>query len=356
MASNTFFFIPDISGFTTFVKSVAVEHSQHIIAELLELIIDTDELELSVAEVEGDAVFFYKQNELPPAEKIVEQVQKTYVRFHEHLKQYETRRICQCGACSSASKLSLKFIVHEGEASFIKVKGSEKPFGEDVIRVHRLLKNSIAKKEYLLYTNNLLDHTKVNRYDKEWAMSEEGEDEHEGLGFIAYKSIDLSFLKELVTTPPPPKFQPLNNDPVLVSISIKSDKSKVFEIITNLDEREKWNPDVPEFKYNKGEVNRVGTTHICVLSNRTIEFETVTQDFGKDKFVYGEKSIQVPLLKEATSYFIVDGNEEETTVRVEIHYKALPLLGWLAKLLLIGQFKKQMKKNLLLIKELAEAA
>ena len=127
----------------------------------MELIIDSDDLKLSVAEVEGDAVFFYKVEDVPKANDILEQIQKTYVRFHEQLKLYETRRICDCGACSTAANLSLKFIVHEADLSMITVKGKEKPFGEDVIRIHRLLKNSIAEKEYLLYTENMLDKAEL---------------------------------------------------------------------------------------------------------------------------------------------------------------------------------------------------
>ena len=48
-------FIPDISGFTDFVNSTEVAHSQHVIEELLELIIANDELGLTVSEIEGDA-------------------------------------------------------------------------------------------------------------------------------------------------------------------------------------------------------------------------------------------------------------------------------------------------------------
>ncbi len=35
------FFIPDISGFTNFVNNTELEHSIHIISELLELLIDS---------------------------------------------------------------------------------------------------------------------------------------------------------------------------------------------------------------------------------------------------------------------------------------------------------------------------
>ncbi len=49
-------FIPDITGFTKFVNDTEVAHGHHIVAELLELIIDSDQLGMTVSEVEGDAV------------------------------------------------------------------------------------------------------------------------------------------------------------------------------------------------------------------------------------------------------------------------------------------------------------
>ena len=58
-------FIPDISGFTKFVNSTEVAHGRHVIAELLDIIIGADELGLTVSELEGDAVFSYRDGPLP---------------------------------------------------------------------------------------------------------------------------------------------------------------------------------------------------------------------------------------------------------------------------------------------------
>jgi len=355
MSKKSLYFIPDITGFTSFVKSVEVEHSQHIISELLELIIDADDLELSVAEVEGDAVFFYKQEDVPGANDILKQIQKTYVRFHEHLKLYQTRRICDCGACTTAVNLSLKFIVHEGDLSMITVKGKEKPFGEDVIRIHKLLKNSIAEKEYLLYTKDMLDKAALINGDEEWSNVAAGMDDYEDIGEISYKSIGLSFLKSLVANPPPLEYGKFKAKPIKYSVKIKSDKTRVYELVTNMEHRHKWTKNPPEFRFKKDTVNRVGSKHICVIGNTEIEFETVTQDFGNEKLVHGEKTTQIPFLREATSYYIIEGDEKETSLRVEYHYEALPFLGWLVKLLFARRVKKGLKESLNLLKEIAEA-
>ena len=61
-ASNdrTLFVIPDIGGFTKFVAQTEVSHSQHIIKELLEILVDANTMGLKVSEFEGDAVLFYR--------------------------------------------------------------------------------------------------------------------------------------------------------------------------------------------------------------------------------------------------------------------------------------------------------
>jgi len=54
---NALIFIPDISGFTKFVNETEISHSQHIIQELLETIVNSNTLGLSLSEIEGGAVF-----------------------------------------------------------------------------------------------------------------------------------------------------------------------------------------------------------------------------------------------------------------------------------------------------------
>lgn len=56
------YFIPDISGFSQFVENTAIEHSIHIIAELQEILLDNNILNLDLAEIEGDALFMFSQN------------------------------------------------------------------------------------------------------------------------------------------------------------------------------------------------------------------------------------------------------------------------------------------------------
>jgi len=151
------FFIPDIGGFTKFVTETEISHSRHIIGVLLELLVDSNEIGLEVSEFEGDAVFFFRTGALPSVGDLIAQSLRMYRNFHQHLRQQEQLRVCQCGACSRMHKLTLKFVAHAGPATTMEVKGRTKFIGRSVIVVHRLLKNNVADKEYLLVTQEALD-------------------------------------------------------------------------------------------------------------------------------------------------------------------------------------------------------
>jgi hypothetical protein len=148
-------FIPDISGFTQFVNSVELKHSQHIIGELLETLLDANQMELSVSEVEGDAILFYKLGASPNLDVTYSQVERMFLSFHKHLQRYENQRTCQCKACVSAINLSLKVITHYGEFTEYKIKNFLKLIGKDIIVAHQLLKNDIPQHEYWLITDDL---------------------------------------------------------------------------------------------------------------------------------------------------------------------------------------------------------
>jgi len=74
MDNKGLLFIPDISGFTNFVTNTEIEHSRHIIQELLEVIINSNNLGLEISEIEGDAILFYKYGDTPDLKEIYSQV------------------------------------------------------------------------------------------------------------------------------------------------------------------------------------------------------------------------------------------------------------------------------------------
>lgn len=189
-------FMPDISGFTQFVSETEILHSQHVIRELLEILIDCNRLNLQVSEVEGNAIFFYRPGNKPDVQSLLQQAEEMFTRFHAYLKLYERQRICPCGACKTAVDLSLKIIVHYGEVTGIAVKQHKKLFGKDVILLHRLLKNNLDKKEYVLLTEALTEEMEANDLPA-WYVPQKAVEQYD-VGKVRFYFSDLSDLRKTV--------------------------------------------------------------------------------------------------------------------------------------------------------------
>jgi len=197
---QTLLLIPDISGFTQYMNASSIAHSQLNISRLLESIIDSNFLDLSISEIEGDAILFYKFNDESLFEDVIEQIKRMYMSFHKTLKHINDNNTCECGACGLLYNLSLKFIVHFGEVGSVMVKDYCKLFGGDVIIVHRLLKNSITFDEYILLTNSFIKRYFNNSksIDNDWLTLEKKSDNYNVLGKIEYKYSNLDRVKEIL--------------------------------------------------------------------------------------------------------------------------------------------------------------
>lgn len=153
---NGLLLIPDISGYTEFVNSVEITHSAHIISNLLETILATNELGLELHEIEGDALFFYKSGDPPSLKVMMEQINRWVDAFNVRLIEL-MQDLCSCGACQSIPNLSLKVVGHYGEVGIFTIGNRTKLIGKDVILAHRLLKNSLKMNQYVLFSSELLN-------------------------------------------------------------------------------------------------------------------------------------------------------------------------------------------------------
>ncbi|MEQ9300212.1 MAG: DUF2652 domain-containing protein [Cyclobacteriaceae bacterium] len=322
---NTLFFLPDISGFTQFINTTEVTHAKHIIGELLQLLIDENENAFELAEIEGDALFFYQRGEVSTPAEVLELSKKMFLQFHHHLKLYEQRRMCQCGACSTASQLTLKFVVHGGDAELITLQGKSKPFGPEVVVAHRLLKNAIPDHEYVLLTEGVGAHDLP-----EWFEETEMQEVFDDVGVVSYCYSSLSEMKRNVPDLPEIPPYPKADKPLVVETELETGLDDAYELISNLDFRDLWNTKVDRLDYQKDKVNRIGESHMCVIDGNNFNFETVTNDFGKDSLVYGERTKDLPILDVVTNYFILKKKDEQTTsLRIESHMKPKKWFGFL---------------------------
>ena len=336
--AQSLLFIPDISGFTEFVQSTEAAHSQHVIAELLEVLIQANQLDLQLAEIEGDALFFYKENELPSQERLLAQIEHIFTAFYSHLKLLEKNRVCPCNACTTARNLELKIIVHCGELQFLDVQGNHKPFGPSVIEAHRLMKNSVDSNNYVLFSKDLTEQLEISSdYWSKLFSFKPGSDSYDGKELeYAWSDIDPSLLKLLpFATPKPVSFD--SKPCITYELDFPIKPNELLEYITNYQFRHEWVEGVDRFEYNEHEVTRLGTPHTCVIDGKHMDFVTITKPAGPREMVYGELTRSAPQIDELYQFFIIapKGNsgsllKSEVFWKIKSPVKAI-LINWLAK-------------------------
>lgn len=341
--SQSLLFLPDISGFTEFVQTTEVEHSQHVISELLEILIEANTENLQLAEIEGDALFFYKENNIPSLEKLLAQVEHMFTVFYSHLKLLETNRICPCNACSTAPNLQLKIIAHSGELQFITVQNNRKPFGASVIEAHRLMKNSVQSDNYVLLSSDLTSHIHLDEnYQTKLFNFKKGNDIYDGKEIeYYYATIDKNHLKlnpiqqaKEINFNRAPNFTLTNHFPIAAN--------ELLEYLSNFNYRKFWIDDVT-FEFNHNEVNRIGTEHICVIKDKHLNFTTITKSAKSNQLVYGEMTTSPKPIDALYQYQIItpiDNNSCKLETEVYIEAKS-PL----KKILVFFLIKKVFKKN-----------
>ena len=146
--------LADISGYSRFIQQTEVDHSWSILHELLDTMVRSLAGRMDVSQVEGDAILFISG--LTTAE-VIESLESTFVAFHRRLRDMQTVTTCPCNACANIGILKLKFVVHHGRFSRQRLGNVEQLHGADVIIPHRLLKNQVPSKEYLLVTDAVLE-------------------------------------------------------------------------------------------------------------------------------------------------------------------------------------------------------
>jgi hypothetical protein len=148
--------LADISGYTSFItnRETSLLHAEQIITALLEAMIDRTEHPLTLNKLEGDAALFWAEageDRAAAMRDALVQVQALFAAFDAKLAQLGAERAnCTCDACANISGLRIKAFVHCGEIAVKQVRQFEELAGEDVILVHRLMKNHLPEREYVL--------------------------------------------------------------------------------------------------------------------------------------------------------------------------------------------------------------
>jgi hypothetical protein len=286
MAESATILIPDISGYTEFLTKTEIVHSSHIINELLEVILAANGGEFALSEVEGDALLLYRKGNPIAADALIRHCVSMFESFHNQLKLIERDSVCKCGACKGASNLTLKFIAHYGTIQEIKISQFTKCSGLDMIVAHRLLKNHVPTREYILATRSCFDLSSLSHSPAAltWRQST---DEYEAIGSIEYQYAPLDEVRLAIADPPKPTTPVVELGEDSVSIEIDAPMLEVYQLVIDLDQRTRWLSG--EERIDRPAITeRVGLRHVCIYRGLVIEWVTVKSDIGDDAITYVE--------------------------------------------------------------------
>jgi len=193
--------IADISGYSDFIthREVSLLHAEQIITELLEAMIDRSEHPLVLNKFEGDAALLYAESGADPVavvSDVLAQLRAMFAGFavcRDRIR--ESRSNCSCDACAKISNLELKAFVHCGEIAIKKIRQFEELAGEEVILIHRLLKNQVPERDYVMLTEAVA---------AQWPVPADRARRHieqfEGVGELALMLLPVSALPERPTS------------------------------------------------------------------------------------------------------------------------------------------------------------
>jgi uncharacterized protein YndB with AHSA1/START domain len=154
------FVIADISGYTSFLAGVELDHAQDIIADVMDTVLRRLRPPFRLAKFEGDAAFVYAVTDKVDGSLLQDAIESAYFAFRKRLRNIKQSSSCDCNACSRMQELDLKFVSHHGEFIKHRMAGREELVGNDVILIHRLLKNAVNERlgshAYALYSDRCI--------------------------------------------------------------------------------------------------------------------------------------------------------------------------------------------------------
>jgi uncharacterized protein YndB with AHSA1/START domain len=137
--------IADISGYTSYLAGVELDHAQDILADLIGTVVTSLRPTFRLAKLEGDAAFMAAPQEQLDGSLLLDSIERCYFGFRRRRRDVRQATSCECNACVRIPDLNLKFVAHVGPVVRQEMAGLDELIGRDVIVVHRLLKNSVVE-------------------------------------------------------------------------------------------------------------------------------------------------------------------------------------------------------------------
>ena len=266
--------IGDIAGYTKYIAGVELEHSQDVIADLMNVLVRQMRGLLHLAKLEGDAVFCYAHDADTDGSTLLAMIESCYFAFARRLRTIDRHTTCECNACRLIPTLNLKFLVHHGEFVIHQVAGSEELVGRDVIVAHRMLKNSFTKRTgirgYALATEPCLRHFGL---DPQRLGLVEHVEEYEDVGEVRAFAMDLEARWKTEQERAAVYVAP-GEGLSLAELDLPAPPAIVWHFMTAPEKRALWQPETLRVEeQTPAGVRGVGTQNHCVHGDYIIEEE-----------------------------------------------------------------------------------
>jgi len=350
-------FIPDISGFTKFVNETGLQISRNLIADLLETIIEGNILDMTLGEILGDAVLFYRLGEPPTVQEVVNQCKQIFLDFQNYLKIVERDTGSELGASLSDSNLTLKFVVHYGLLSVTNIRDHIKLMGKDMIIAHRLLKNNVVGDEYVLLSENYLQTqlTESIKPNFSWTQLRSGFTNYEHLGDIYYRYAYLTPLRLLVTNNRSLGNRKSFSNIIAVNIAIQAPPRFVLRIISNFRLKPTWVVGMSKVHFDVAKANRMGISYKCDLNRGQIDIQTIQTFIGEEHIEYVEKVSNFRIFPNSMLFYYITAADTRTTyLEIKFHYSRISTNSNFFYFFMRRRMKIFLGKSVRRLKELCE--
>ncbi|AYA37574.1 DUF2652 domain-containing protein [Hymenobacter oligotrophus] len=321
-AEPALLFIPDISGFTRFIEEANHPQAPHLVADLLEILVEANTLDLEVAEIQGDAILFYRLGEPPTVAELVEQCRRIFLDFQNYLKLVARDTGSELTAALQQADLTLKIVVHYGRVSVSQIRSFTKLLGRDVIVAHRLLKNNVSGSEYILLTEDYLRTQPAEELARcfAWTRLQHSATVYDYLGEIQYRYAYLTPLRLLL--------QSESDDgklPVTCRIKVRRvaavPAALAFRVLSNFRLRPRWLAGTAAVHYDVTKAFRPGTSYTLDLYNGQIGLQAVQRIVADDHIEYVEKVSHWRLFPNAMLiYYLEQVDDRHCLISMEFRY------------------------------------
>jgi uncharacterized protein YndB with AHSA1/START domain len=309
--------IADITGYTSYLAGVELDHAQDILADLVDTVVGSLRPTFRLAKLEGDAAFTYTLTPTVDASALMDTIERTYFAFRRRLRDIGQASTCDCNACMRMPALDLKFLAHHGMIVRQRMAGREELVGSEVILAHRLLKNAVTERTgigaYALYTEGCLHAASADPAD--FGLVEHRET-YDHIGEVVGWVRDLGAAWSAEQARTRVVVEP-SGAMMTLEFDLPAPPALAWEYLTSPARRPRWQAGVSEvIEETAGGRRGVGTTNHCVHGKDAIVEEIL--DWRPPDYFTMRWLMPIPNAPKVRSTYVLVATDDGTHVTMRI--------------------------------------